>query len=42
MKHEIIEELCESLLQKYQEGFEESLRGSIFVYDSVDLLYFQK
>ena len=37
---EIIEELCESLLRKYQEGLEESLRGSMFIYDSVDLLYF--
>ena len=37
---EIIEELCESLLRKYQEGLEESLRGSMFIYDGVDLLYF--
>ena len=37
---EIIEELCESLLQKYQEGLEESMRGSEFIYDSVDLLYY--
>ena len=37
---EIIEELCESLLQKYQEGLEKSMRGSEFIYDSVDLLYF--
>ena len=35
---EIIEELCESLLQKYQEGLEESMRGSEFIRDSVDLL----
>ena len=34
----IIEELCESLLQKYQEGLEESMRGSEFIRDSVDLL----
>ena len=37
---EIIEELCESLLQKYQEGLEESMRGSEFIRDSVDLLYY--
>ena len=27
-------------LQKYQEGLEESMRGSKFVYDSVDVLYY--
>ena len=27
-------------LQKYQEGLEESMRGSEFVYDSVDVLYY--
>ena len=36
---EIIEELFKSFLQKYQEGLEESVRGSKFVYDSVDPLY---
>ena len=34
--NEIIENLFESFLQKYQEGLEESMRGSEFVYDSVD------
>ena len=38
--NEIIEELFESFLQKYQEGLEESMRGSEFVYDSVDALYY--
>ena len=33
---EIIEELFESFFQKYQEGLEESMRGSEFAYDSVD------
>ena len=33
---EIIEEIFESLLQKYQEGLEESTRGSECVFDSVD------
>ena len=37
---EIIEELFESFLQKYQEGLEDSMRGSQFVYDSVDVLYY--
>ena len=36
----IIKELFESLLQKYQEGLEESMRGSNFYFDSVDLLYY--
>ena len=38
--NEIIEDLFESFLQKYQEGLEESMRGSEFVYDSVDTLYY--
>ena len=36
---EIIEEFFESLLQRYQKRLEESIRGSEFVFDSVDLLY---
>ena len=37
----IIERHFESLLQKYQEGLEESMkRGSEFIFDSVDLLYY--
>ena len=35
---EINEELFESLFQRYQEGLEESMKGSEFVFDSVDLL----
>ena len=35
----IIEELRESL-QKYQEGLEQSMRESEFVFDSVNLLYY--
>ena len=38
--NEIIIDLFESFLQKYQEGLEESMRGSEFVYDSVDVLYY--
>ena len=37
---EIIKDLFESFLQKYQEGLEESMRGNEFVYDSVDVLYY--
>ena len=36
--NEIIGDLFESFLQKYQEGLEELMRGSEFVYDSVDVL----
>ena len=36
--NEIIEDLFESFLQKYQEGLEESMRGSEFSYDSIDAL----
>ena len=36
---DITDELFESLLQQYQEGFEESMRGSKFIFDSVDLYH---
>ena len=38
---EIIKELFKSLLQKYQERLEESMRPSEFAFDSADLLYYQ-
>ena len=38
---EIIKELFESLLQKYQEGLEESMKGNDFIFDSVDLLVYK-
>ena len=38
--NEIIMELFKSFLQKYQEGLEEPMRGSEFVYDSVVVLYY--
>ena len=38
--HEIIEKHFESLLQKYQARLEERMRGSEFVFDSVDLLHY--
>ena len=37
---EVIEDLFQSFFQKYQEGLEESMRGSEFAYDSVDVLYY--
>ena len=36
---EIIEKLFESLLHKYQEGLEESMKGSEFIFDSINILY---
>ena len=33
----MIDKLFEFLLQKYQEGSEESMKGSEFIFDSVDL-----
>ena len=37
---EIIDELFESILQNYQKNLEEPIRGSEFVLDSIDLLYY--
>ena len=39
--NEITEELFKSLLQRYQEGLEESMKGSEFVFDSVGLLEYK-
>ena len=39
--NEVIEELFDSLLQKYQKGLEESMKGSELIFDSVDLLYYE-
>ena len=36
----VIKKLFDSLLQNYQEGLEESMRGSKLICDSVDLLYY--
>ena len=38
---EIIEELFESLLQKYQGELEKSMKGSDFVLESADLLLYE-
>ena len=37
---EIIDERFKSLLQNYQKDLEQSMRGSNFVFNSVDLLYY--
>ena len=37
---EIIKELFKSYLQRYKQALEESMRGSEFVFDSVDALYY--
>ena len=37
---DIIDEFFESLLQRYQEGLEESMKGSKVIFDSVNLLYY--
>ena len=39
--NKIIKELCKSVLQKDQEGLEESTKGSDFVFDGVDLLLYK-
>ena len=38
--NDIIKELCQSLLQNYQKGLEESTRGSEFVFDGAGFLYY--
>ena len=38
--NEIVKELFKSILQKYQEGLAESMIGSVFIFDSVSLLYY--
>ena len=37
---EIIKELFKPFLQRYQEGLEKSMKGSEFIFDSVDALYY--
>ena len=38
--NEIIEELFKSILERYHEGLEKSMRGSECIFDSVDTLYY--
>ena len=37
---QIIKEILKSFLQRHQEGLGESMRGSEFIFDSVDALYY--
>ena len=37
---DVIDKLFESFLKKYQEGLETKMKGSGFVFESVDLLYY--
>ena len=39
--NEVIEEIFESLLSKYQMGLETSIKGSDFIFDDVILLYYK-
>ena len=39
-RDEIIEEIFESLLQNFKKDLEESMKGSEFIFDSVDLLHY--
>ena len=39
--NDVVDELIESLLSRYQIGLETSMRGSNFVFDSVQLLYYK-
>ena len=38
--NEVIEDLFKSLLQRYQEGLEEKMKGSDFAFDGVNVLYY--
>ena len=38
--NEVIEDLFKSLLQVYQENLEEKMKGSDFVFDGVNSLYY--
>ena len=38
---EIIEDLFNSIIQRYQKGLEESMKGSEFVFDSADSSYYK-
>ena len=40
--NEIVDELFKSLLSRYQVGLEASMRGSDFIFDSVQLLYYKR
>ena len=37
---ETIKEVFETLLQQYEEGLEESMKGSEFIFNSIDIFYY--
>ena len=39
--NEVVDELFESLISRYQIGLETSMRGSDFIFDSVQRLYYE-
>ena len=39
--NDVFDELFESLLSKYQIGLETSMRGSNFIFDSVQILHYK-
>ena len=39
--NDVVDELFESLLSKYQIGLETSMRGSNFIFDSVQILHYK-
>ena len=39
--NEVVNELFESLLSRYQIGLQTSMRGRDFIFDSVQLLYYK-
>ena len=39
--NEVVDELFESLISRYQIGLETSMRGSDFIFDSVQRLYYK-
>ena len=39
--NEVVDEFFESLLSRYQSALETSMRGSDFIFDSVQLLYYK-
>ena len=39
--NEVIEEIFESFLSRYQSGLEISVKGSDFIFDSVQLLFYK-
>ena len=38
--NEIVEKIFETLLKIYQEGLEELMKGNKFIFDSIDILYY--